>query len=40
MTDSRWPNEYDQKIYTWPKRSHQQTLTIWTWPKMYDNEKQ
>ena len=19
MTDSRWPNEYDRKIWTWPK---------------------
>ena len=32
MNDSRWPNEYDQKICTWPKRSHWQTLTIATWP--------
>ena len=34
LTDSRWPNEYDRKICTWPKRSHQQTLTIGTWPKI------
>ena len=39
MTDSIWPNEYDQKICTWPKRSHRQTLTFWTWPKKHNNDE-
>ena len=28
MTDSRWLNEYDQNWWTWPKNSHQRTLTF------------
>ena len=28
MTDSRWPNEYDQKFWTWPKNSLQRTLAL------------
>ena len=39
LTNSTWPNEFDRKIWTWPKRSHRQTLTIGTWPKMYHNDK-
>ena len=33
MTESRWPNEYYQNLWTWPKNSQRQTLTWWTWPK-------
>ena len=25
MTDSGWPNEYDQKFWTWPKNSRRRT---------------
>ena len=28
LTDSRWPNEYDRKIWTWPKNSQRRTLPI------------
>ena len=28
LTDSRWPSEYDQKISTWPKTSHRQTIFV------------
>ena len=28
LTNSTWPNEYDRKICTWPKRSHLRTLTF------------
>ena len=28
LTNSRWPNEYDQKICAWPKRSHRQTWAM------------
>ena len=39
LTNSTWPHEYDQKILTWPKISHQQALNIGTWPKMHDNDE-
>ena len=39
LTNSTWPNEYDQRIWTWPKRLHRQTFTIGTWQKMYDNDE-
>ena len=28
LINSRWPNEFDRKRWTWPKNSHQRTLTI------------
>ena len=28
LTHSRWPNEYDQKIWTWPKNSRRKTLSL------------
>ena len=28
LTESTWPNEYDRKICTWPKRSHRRTWTM------------
>ena len=28
LTDSRWPSEYEQKIWTWPKSSPRRTLPI------------
>ena len=28
LTKSRWPNEYDQNCWTWPKNWQQQTLTF------------
>ena len=28
LTDSRWTNEYDQKIWTWPKNSHRRMLML------------
>ena len=28
MTESRWPNEYDQILWTWLKNCKQQTLTL------------
>ena len=28
MNESRWPNEYDQILWTWPKNSHRRTLTL------------
>ena len=42
MTDSKWPNEYDQKFWTWPKNSHQQTLTFefdQNYNEYYHNDK-
>ena len=32
-TELRWPNEYDQNLWIWPKSSHRRTLTWWTWSK-------
>ena len=34
LTESRWPNEYDQNWWTWPKSWQGQTLTWWSWPKI------
>ena len=28
MTESRWPNDYDRKFWTWPKNSLWLTLTF------------
>ena len=28
LTESTWPNEYDRKICTWPKRLHRRTWTM------------
>ena len=28
MTNSRWPNEYDRKFWTWPKNLHWWMLTL------------
>ena len=37
MTDSRWPNEYEQKIWTWPKTDNNEKFTWWTWLKFKIN---
>ena len=28
LTETRWPNEYDQNWWIWPKNAHRQTLTF------------
>ena len=42
LTNSRWPNEYDLKIWTWPKNSHRLTLPIeldQKYNKYYQNDE-
>ena len=36
LTDSRWPNEYDLSLWTWPKNSQRGMLTWWKWLKHID----